>query len=170
MIRPFDGKIPKIADSAYISEFSYIVGDVEIGRDSSVWPGAVIRADFCTIKIGKNVHVEDNVVIHGPVDIEIGDNVIIGHSAVFHGKKIGNNVLVGMNATVLNDVEIDNRCVIAGGAVVLEGMKIPDESFVAGVPAKIKSKISANQEAWINSDVITSSYGELSKKYKRLGL
>lgn len=170
MIRAFDGKVPNIADSAYISEFSHIIGDVDIGDNSSIWPGAVIRADFCKIKIGKNVHVEDNVVIHGPVDIDIGDNVIIGHSAVFHGEKIGNNVLIGMNATVLNYVEIDNRCVIAGGAVVLEGMKIPDESFVAGVPAKIKGKISDKQEAWVDSDVITNSYGELSRKYKKLGI
>jgi len=170
MIRTFDGKIPKIADSAYISEFSYIVGDVEIGEDSSVWPGAVLRADFGRINVGKNVHIEDNVVIHGTGGVEIGDNVIIGHSAVFHGKKIGNNVLIGMNATVLHDVEINDRCVIAGGSVVLEGMKIPDESFIAGVPAKIKGKISDDLEIWIDSEMMRNSYGELSKKYKKLGL
>jgi len=170
MIRTLDGKTPKIAESVFISEFSYIVGDVEIGEDSSVWPGAVIRADFGRIKIGSNVHIEDNVVIHGPGDIKIGDNIIIGHSAVFHGSKIGNNVLIGINATILNDVEVDDRCVIAGGAVVLEGMKIPSDSFVAGVPAKIKGRVSDSQKIWIDGEIIASSYGKLSKGYKKLGL
>ncbi|MHC4537896.1 MAG: gamma carbonic anhydrase family protein [Planctomycetota bacterium] len=81
MIKSLDGKTPKIADSACISQSAFIAGDVEIGDNSSVWPGAVIRADFGKIRIGNNTHIEDNCVLHGG-NMEIGDNVIVGHGAV----------------------------------------------------------------------------------------
>src|SRR4030042_1424608 len=97
MIRAFDGKTPKIADSAFVSEAAYVVGDVEIGENSGVWPGAVIRGDFGSIKIGSNTQVEDNSVIHTGTKMEIGDHVTIGHNVVVHCLKIGNHVLVGNN-------------------------------------------------------------------------
>ena len=137
MIRPFGDKIPKIAESVFVSEAAYVIGDVEIGENSSVFPGAVVRADFGTIRIGKNTHIQDNVVVHvGPPSLEIGDNVLVGHGAVVHARKIGNNVLIGMNATIMDHVEIEDHCIIAGGAILVEGMKVPRDSFVAGVPAK----------------------------------
>lgn len=150
MIKSFKGKTPKIAESAYISDGAYIMGDVEIGEGSSVWPGAVIRADLGAsevgggVKIGKNTHIEDNVVIH--FTKEIGDNVIIGHGAVVEAIKIGNNVLVGDNATLLPRSEVGNFCLIAAGSLVQQSMKIPDRSFVAGVPAKVKGSLTAEQE------------------------
>ena len=124
MIRSFNGKTPKIDDSAFVSEVAYVVGDVEIGAGSSVWPGAVIRADYACIKIGCNTHVEDNSVLHAGVPVDIGDNVIIGHSVVMHGMKVGSNTLIGNNATVLNYVEIGDFCIIAAGSLLAEGMKI----------------------------------------------
>ena len=102
MIKSFRGMTPKIAKTAFVSEAAYVVGDVEIGENSSVWPGAVIRGDFGKIKIGKHTAVEDNCVIHSgspssPIsDVTIGDNVIIGHSAVSNCRRIGNNVLIGL--------------------------------------------------------------------------
>ena len=109
MIRSFNGKTPKIADSAFISEAAYIVGDVEIGENSSVWPHAVIRGDTGRIIIGKNTAVEDGVIIHiGGPDFDtmiIGDMVNIGHGAVIHCERIGNNVLIDMNATVLQEAK-----------------------------------------------------------------
>jgi len=169
MIRSLDGKKPQIAESAFISETAYIVGDVEIGENSSVWPGAVIRADFSPVKIGKNTHIEDNVVLHsGLALVTIGDNVIIGHSAMVHARKIGNNVLIGANATILHDVEIGDLCIIAGGAVVPEGMNIPRGSFVAGVPAEVKGKASPKQLAWVKKG--PSAYTELAQKYREQGL
>jgi carbonic anhydrase/acetyltransferase-like protein (isoleucine patch superfamily) len=175
MIRSFNGKTPKIVDSAFISEAAYVIGDVEIGDNSSVWPGAVIRADIGQIKIGKNTVVEDNCVIHSgsptlpPVaDVTIGDNVIIGHGAVSNGHRIGNNVIIGMNATILHDVEIGDNSIIAAGCVVTEKMKIPDNSFVTGVPGKIKRKVTSEQLWWSqNSPPI---YRELAQRYKREGL
>ena len=125
MIRSLTGNTPKIASSAFISEAAYIVGHVEIGEHSNVFPGAVIRGDFGRISIGRNTSVEDNCVIHSgtpssPVgDVDIGDMVLIGHGAVLNCRRIGSSVLIGMNATILHDAEIGDRCIIGAGCLVI---------------------------------------------------
>ena len=168
MIRDFDGKTPKLAGSAFVSEAAYVIGDVEIGENSGVWPGAVVRADFAGIKIGCNTMIEDNCVLHAGRPMEIGDKVLIGHSVVVHGVKIGDNTLVGNNATILDDAEIGNFCLIAAGCLVSQGMKIPDNSFVVGVPAEIKRQLSPKQRLWLEKRHVT--YIELMKRYKEQGL
>jgi carbonic anhydrase/acetyltransferase-like protein (isoleucine patch superfamily) len=172
MIQGFEGKTPHIAESAFIHESSYIIGDVEIGENSNVWPGAVIRGDFGKIIIGANVAIEDNCVIHSGTpsinsnpDLEIGDNVNIGHGAVVNCRKIGHHVLVGINATILHDAEIGNFCIIGAGAMISQGMKIPDRSFVAGVPAKIKGEITGRQIWWIEE--APKGYVKLAERYKK---
>ena len=173
MIKAFNGKMPRIASSALVSEAACIIGDVEIGEDSSVWPGAVIRGDFGKITIGRNTAIEDNCVIHSGSphsdikDVTIGDEVHVGHGAVINGHKIGNNVLVGMNATVLHDAEIGNFCIIGANSLVGEGMKIPDNSFVVGVPGKIKGPVSPKQSFWVKG--AAESYAKLVKRYKEQG-
>jgi carbonic anhydrase/acetyltransferase-like protein (isoleucine patch superfamily) len=175
MIRSFNGKTPKIHETAFVSEAAYIIGDVELGENSSVWPGAVIRADLGKITIGKNSVIEDNCVIHSGspsfppnIDVTVGENVIIGHGAVSNAHKIGNNVVIGMNSTLLHNVEIGDYSIVAAGCVVKEKMKIPEKSFVVGVPAAIKGKISDEQLWWSkNSPII---YNELARQYKREGL
>lgn len=174
MLRTFDGKKPKIAQSAFVSETAYVIGDVEIGENSSVWPGVVIRGDFGKIQIGKSTAVEDNCVIHsGSLSSEIGDVVIgsevhIGHGAVINCRRIGNNVLIGMNATILHDAEIGNFCIVGAGCLVSQGMQVPDGSFVAGVPGKIKGKVSPRHSVWIQG--ASQGYAELAKRYKAQGL
>ncbi len=174
MIRSFSGKTPKIAESAFVSEAAYVVGDVEIGENSSVWPGTVIRGDFGSIRIGKNTAVEDMCVIHSgsphaPVgDVTLGDNVHIGHGAVINCRRIGNNVLIGMNATILHDAEIGNFCVIGAGCLVSRGMKIPDRSLVTGVPGKVKGEASEQQLWWVRE--APQGYAKLAKQYKQQGL
>ena len=174
MIRSLGGKTPKIAESAFVSEAAYVVGDVEIGEESSVWPGAVIRGDFGKITIGRNTAVEDNCVIHSgtpaaPVgDVFIGDRVIIGHGAVLNCRKIGENVLVGMNATILHEAEIGNNCVIGACCLVGQGMKIPDHSFVIGVPGKIKGRPTPEHQWWTMEGY--KEYIELVRQYKKEGL
>lgn len=172
MIQSFNGKTPKIALSAFISKAAHIIGDVEIDEDCVVMPGAVIRGDFGKIKIGNNTVVEDNCVIHsgspiGVKDIVIGENVIIGHGAVNHACKVGNNVLIGINAVVLHDAEIGDFCIIAAGSVVRQGAKIPDRSFVAGIPGTVKKEVSQEQSAWI--ELGAQAYMELAKQYKKEG-
>ena len=175
MIRSFNGKTPKIHESAFISEAAYVIGDIEIGENSSVWPGAVVRGDLGKITIGRNTVIEDNCVIHSGrpsfppnIDVTFGDNVIMGHGAVSNACRIGNNVIIGMNSTLLHDVEIGDYAIIAAGCVVKEKMKIPEKSFVVGVPAAIKGKISQEQLWWSqNSPKI---YQELAQQYKKEGL
>ncbi|MDH5696480.1 MAG: gamma carbonic anhydrase family protein [Dehalococcoidia bacterium] len=176
MIKNLGSKTPKIAESAFISEVAYVIGDVEIGDHSSVWPGAVIRGDFGKIKIGSNTAIEDNCVIHSGTpstpsyreDVTIGDNVHIGHGAVINCRRIGNHVLIGMNATILHDAEIGDFCIIGAGCLVSQGMQIPDKSFVAGVPGKIKGEASAEQLWWVKQG--PQGYAELAEQYKQQGL
>ncbi|MFC2004658.1 gamma carbonic anhydrase family protein [Chloroflexota bacterium] len=175
MIRSFDGKTPRIADSAFVSETAYVIGDVEIGENSSVWPGAVIRGDMGKITLGKNTVIEDNCVIHSGTplwpciaDVTIGDNVIFGHGAVSQGLKIGNNVMVSIKSTILHDVEIGDYSIIAAGCVVTEKMKVPEKSFVVGVPAEIRGEISDLQYWW--SENSPKIYQEWAQKYKKQGL
>ena len=174
MIRRLGAKIPRISPSAFVSEAAYIVGDVEIGEESSVWPGAVLRGDFGSIRIGRQTAIEDNCVIHSgspsaPVGhVSIGDRVIIGHGAVLNCRRIGDQVLIGMNATVLHDVEIGNNCIIGAGSLVSQGMKIPDDSFVVGVPGKVKGKVTPEQLWWINEGY--KQYLELVREYKKENL
>jgi len=172
VIRALCNKTPKIAESAFISESAYVIGEVEIGENCAIFPGAVIRGDFGGIRIGKNVVIEDNAVVHGaPPCLDIGDDVIVGHGAVVNARKIGNKVLIGMNATVLHEVETGDRCIIAAGALVGEGMKIPSGSFVAGVPAKIIGEASEKQLKWVERDPQTLSWWlEWLEKYKEQGL
>lgn len=174
MIRSLGDKVPRIAESAFISEAAYVIGDVEIGENSSVWPGAVIRGDFGKIRIGKNTAIEDNSVLHagtahGPIhDLTIGDNVHIGHGAVINCTSIGNHVLVGMNATLLHDTEIGEYCIIAAGCLVRDGIKIPDRSFVAGVPGEIKAEATPDQLWWVEQ--APKSYLKMAKHYKQFDL
>jgi len=168
MIRSFRGKTPKVAESAFVSEAAYVIGDVETGENSGIWPGAVVRGDFASIRIGGNSQIEDNSVLHAGTPMEIGDNVIIGHGAVMHGKRIGNNTLIGNNATILDEAEIGDYCLIAASCVVTEGMKIPSRSFVAGVPAKVKGGISPQHLKWLQEGY--QVYTKLAAQYKEQGL
>jgi carbonic anhydrase/acetyltransferase-like protein (isoleucine patch superfamily) len=171
MIRSFNGKSPRIAGSAFVSEAAYIIGDVEIGENSNIMPCAVIRADMGKITIGSYVSVEDNCVIHsgsrnGPTgDVVIGDRVLIGHGAVMNCRSIGSHVLIGMNATLLHDAEIGNYCIIAACAMVGQGMKIPDKSFVVGIPGKIAGPPTEEQLWWVDGGI--TQYEELIEFYKK---
>jgi carbonic anhydrase/acetyltransferase-like protein (isoleucine patch superfamily) len=138
MIRSFGDKKPRIAESAFISEAAYIIGDVEIGEDSGVFPGAVIRGDFSSIKIGRRTMIVDNCVVHSGEPLEIGDNNTIGHCVVIHGTRIGNHCLIGNHATILDNSVIGNNCVIGAGCLITPGIQVPDNSLVVGIPGVIK--------------------------------
>ena len=136
MIRPLDGKKPRIHPSAFVSEAAYIVGDVVIGEGTSIWPGAVIRADYGDIIIGKDCSIQDNAVLHTDDHLELGDNVLLTHGAVVHGGKVGSNVLIGVNAVLLEDTDVGNHVFIGAGAIVRG--KVPNNSLVIGVPGQIR--------------------------------
>ena len=168
MIRSFEGKTPRIAKSAFVSEAAYVIGDVEIGENSGIWPGAIVRGDFAKIKIGANTMIEDGCVVHCGSPMEIGDNVLIGHSVVVHGTKIGSNTLIGNNATILDGVQIGRFCVIGAGCLVSQDMLIPDNSFVIGVPGKIRGQVPRERRERLVAG--PQAYAELMKRYKEQGL
>lgn len=138
IIRELRGFTPKIGKNCFIAENAVIIGDVTIGDDCSIWYGVVLRGDVNTIKIGNRVNIQDNASVHTlyqrSVTI-IGDDVSVGHNAVVHGAKVGNDVLVGMGAILMDNAEIADGSIIAAGAVVLSNEKL-EPGVYAGVPAK----------------------------------
>ncbi|HOO83680.1 MAG TPA: gamma carbonic anhydrase family protein [Prolixibacteraceae bacterium] len=139
LIVPLKDKSPEIGDNCFVAENATIVGDVVMGTGCSVWFGAVIRGDVHYIKIGDNVNIQDNAVIHATYQkspTNIGNNVSIAHGAIVHGCTIHDNVLIGMNAVVLDDAVIESNSIIAAGAVVTKGTVVESGSVYAGSPAK----------------------------------
>ncbi len=169
MIRGLGEKKPKIAESAFVSEAAYVVGDVEIGENSNIWPGAVLRADRFRIQIGSNSNIQDNCVVHaGFSDVTIGNNVTIGHGSMIHCSRIGNNVFIGMHAVLNNRSEIEDFCMIGAYSMVKDNFKIPAGSLAVGIPAKIKRELSGQELERISSG--SSFYVELAKEFKKYGL
>ena len=146
IIRELRGFTPKIGKNCFIAENAVIIGDVTIGDDCSIWYGVVLRGDVNTIRIGNRVNIQDNASVHTlyqrSVTI-IGDDVSVGHNAVVHGAKVGNNVLVGMGAILMDNAEIADGSIIAAGAVVLSNEKL-EPGVYSGVPAK---KVKEGSEA-----------------------
>ncbi len=139
IIKTVNGDTPQIHDSAWIAENAVITGNVEIGENSSVWFGVVIRGDVNKIQIGNNCNIQDLTMVHGTYhrgDTILGDNVSIGHRAIIHGCQIRDNVLIGMGAILLDDVIIPSNTVIAAGALITSNMKLESGFIYAGSPAK----------------------------------
>jgi len=145
IIKKVRGKEPRFGKNCFIAENSVIVGDVTMGDNCSIWFGAVVRGDVNYITIGDKVNIQDGVVIHGTYQkspTHIGNNVSIAHNATVHGCTIHDNVLIGMNAVILDDAVIESNSIIAAGAVVKKGTIVESGSIYAGIPAKKIKKIS----------------------------
>jgi carbonic anhydrase/acetyltransferase-like protein (isoleucine patch superfamily) len=129
----------EIGAGVYIAPQAYVRGSVTIGADSSVWPMAVVRGDNSRIVIGARTNIQDAAVLHSDPDapLTIGDDVTIGHAAIVHGCAIASEVLIGIGAVVLNHARVGPRCLIAARALVTEGMQVPPDSLVVGIPGKI---------------------------------
>jgi carbonic anhydrase/acetyltransferase-like protein (isoleucine patch superfamily) len=166
IIKSFNGKLPKIHESVYISENVSIIGDVEIGENSSVWFGAVIRGDVCNVKIGNNSNIQDNAVIHVNYNMPsiIGNFVTVGHGAIIHGATVGDFVIVGMGAIVLDGAKVGKNVIIAAGSLVPPRMEIPDGVMVMGVPAKIVRTLRDEEIEHIKKNAL--DYVELGKIMK----
>ncbi len=143
MIMSFDGHTPYTQDACFIAPSAAVIGDVTLGKDVSVWFGAVLRGDMASIKIGDGSNIQENCTLHCDLNKElvVGKNVTIGHNAVVHSAIIGDNVIVGMQATVLNGAKIGNNVIIGAGALVTENAVIPDNTLVVGIPAKVKAEL-----------------------------
>ena len=136
MIKSFCGIEPQIEKSVYVSESADIIGKVKIGKNSSIWYNSVIRGDDEEIIIGENTNIQDGSVLHGEEKTIIGNNVTVGHRAIVHGAKIGDNSLIGMGAIVLDGAEIGEYCLVGAGALVTSNKKFEDGMLIIGSPAK----------------------------------
>lgn len=138
-IHSFEASTPTLGKGAWIAPGAHVIGRVTLGKDVSIWYGAVLRADINTIVVGDRCNIQDNAVLHlaDNYGVVLGDDVVVGHSAILHACTIGNNVLVGMGSIVMDGAEIGDDCVIAAGALVPPGKKIPAGSLVVGSPGKV---------------------------------
>jgi len=166
MIRSFRGMKPRIAASAYIDPGAHVIGDVEIGERSSVWPAVVLRGDIEPIRIGVETNIQDGTVVHTDKGFPaiIGDRVSVGHAVVLHGCTVEEDSLIGMGARVLNGAKIGRGAVVAAGSLVPEGMEVPPDTLVMGAPAKPRRAVTAEEKARFEKGV--AGYMERGKQYK----
>ncbi|MBO7190608.1 MAG: gamma carbonic anhydrase family protein [Elusimicrobiaceae bacterium] len=139
-------QVPNVRPSCYIHKTAVLIGDVTVGENVSVWPCAVLRGDIASVTVGDNSNIQENACVHVNygAPVVIGKGVSVGHGAVIHGSKIGDNCLIGMNAVVMES-EIGPNCVIGAGAVVAAGKNIPAGSLVMGVPAKVVRQLEEDE-------------------------
>lgn len=151
--------------SIFIAEGARVVGDIEMGKNCSVWFNAVIRADNHNIIIGEGTNIQDNVVLHVDKDdiLRIGSNVTIGHGAIVHGCTISDNCIIGMGSIIMNGAVVGKNCIVGAGALVTEGTVIPDNSIVVGSPCKKIKDVSREGEEQIAHSA--KHYIELAKTY-----
>jgi len=168
LIKEIRGNTPKFGNDCFIADNATIIGDVIMGDECSVWFNSVIRGDVHYIRIGNRVNIQDNATIHGTYKIApttIGNNVSIAHNAVVHGCTIGNNVLVGMGAIIMDNVVISDNCIIAAGSVISKATKVESGSVYAGIPAK---KIKTLSPELMTGEIerIANSYIKYAAWYK----
>lgn len=165
MLRSFGGRAPLVADDAYIHPSAELIGEVRVGARSNIWCNVTVRADTASVSIGEETSVQDNSCLHEDEDapLAIGDRVVVGHSCTVHGCIVEDECLIGMGATILSKARIGAGSIVAAGAVVLEGQRIPPRSLAAGVPAKVKRAVSEDEAARVRLNA--AHYVELSRRY-----
>ena len=161
MIRPFGSVQPQIHDSAYVDESAQVIGDVQVGEESSIWCNATVRGDMFFIRIGNRTNVQDNSVIHtrtGTHPTILEDEVTIGHSVTLHGCYIERGALIGIGSIVLDDVRVGSQSLVAAGCLMTPGTIIPPRSLVMGAPAKVKRPLTDEEVASL--DLFWQNYVE----------
>jgi carbonic anhydrase/acetyltransferase-like protein (isoleucine patch superfamily) len=166
-VMPYKGVWPEVHETVFMTDGSYVVGDVKIGADSSLWFNAVVRGDVCPIRIGERTSVQDNVTLHVTHDtgpLEIGSNVTIGHGATLHACTVEDYVLIGMGATLLDDCVVEPWSIVAAGALVRQGFRVPSGMLVAGVPARVMRPITEEERR--NIEESPENYVRYSAHYR----
>ena len=158
---------PSVPESAYVADEAVLIGKVVLGEHASIWPGAVLRADNDTIRIGNSSNVQEGAVLHTDpgLELNIGDFVTVGHQAMLHGCTIGDGSLVGIQAVILNRAVIGKDCLVGAGAIVTEGKTFPDRSLFLGAPAKVVRELSDEDIARIRTGV--QSYVTRQETFKK---
>ena len=165
-----DGVAPRIGEGVFLAPTAVLIGDVQIGENSSVWFGAVLRGDLSRIEIGARCSIQDNAVIHCAIDLPtiVGDGVTVGHGALLEGCTVHDGAVVGMNAVVLQNARVGERAVVAAGGVVAERMQVAPGVLAAGVPVAEKKPLSGSAARW--SEMAIADYQELRRRYLAHGV
>lgn len=165
---PYNGITPKVHESVFVAPGAYIIGDVTIGEESTVWFNAVLRGDDGPITVGKRCSIQDNSTIHlyegSPV--VIGDDVTIGHNVILHGCKIGRSSIIGMGSTLLDSVEVGEECIIGANTLLAGGIKIPPRSLVLGSPGKVIRELTEKDLQMLKYS--SETYVQKGKDYKEI--
>ncbi|MXM64136.1 gamma carbonic anhydrase family protein [Streptomyces sp. HUCO-GS316] len=166
LITGIGGKDPKVDADAFVAPTSAVIGDVTLHAGASVWYGAVLRGDVERISVGASSNVQDNCTLHADpgFPVSVGERVSIGHNAVVHGATVEDDCLIGMGATVLNGAVIGAGSLVAAQALVPQGMRVPPGSLVAGVPAKVKRELTAEEREGVMLN--GTMYAELARAHR----
>lgn len=167
MIHSFRGVHPQIHPTAFVAEGAQVIGDVQLGEESSIWFNAVVRGDMYYIRIGSRTNVQDNSVIHtrtGSHPTILEDEVTIGHSVTLHGCHVERGALIGIGSILLDDVRIGAQSLVAAGSLVSPGTVIPARSLVMGLPARVKRPLTDDEVAGL--DGFWQNYVEYTRLYK----
>ncbi|MBG0856926.1 gamma carbonic anhydrase family protein [Streptomyces spinoverrucosus] len=166
LVMGIGGREPKVDDDAFVAPTASVIGDVMLEAGASVWYGAVLRGDVERISVGAQSNIQDNCTLHADpgFPVRIGARVSVGHNAVVHGATVEDDCLIGMGATVLNGAVIGAGSLIAAQALVPQGMVVPPGSLVAGVPAKVRRELSAEEREGVTLN--GTMYAELGKAHR----
>ena len=166
LIYPYKDILPKIDKSAFIAPTACLIGDVEVGAESSIWYGCTLRGDVNDIRIGKRTNVQDGTVIHVSSTTQgtyVGDEVTVGHMALLHACTIGDQAFIGMKACVMDDAIVEPRAMVAAGALVTSGKTVPTGELWGGSPARFMRKVDRKELEFLSFSA--DRYVKLSREY-----
>ena len=166
MISKFEDKFPIVHPTAFVAENATVIGDVEIGEDSSIWFGSVVRGDVNYIRIGERTNIQDNCVIHvsgGTHPTVLGNEITVGHRVLLHGCTVDDRCLIGMGAILMDGVHVGEECLVGAGSLLTPGTIVPPRSLVIGSPARVKRELTAEEIEFL--DRSWRNYTELKLRY-----
>ena len=171
-IRRFEDKVPQLGERVYVDPAATVIGDVALGEDCSIWPGAVIRGEMHRIRIGARTSVQDNAVLHithasrfnpDGFPLTIGEDVTLGHQAMLHGCTVGNRVMVGMQAMIMDGAVVEDDVMIAAGTLVSPGKRLESGWLYRGSPAKPARRLTEEELAFL--PYVAGNYVKLKDQY-----
>ena len=165
-IYELDNIVPRMHDSAWVADSAQVMGNVELGEDTSIWFGVVIRGDTELIRVGKGSNIQDGTVMHADIGkpLTVGENVTVGHKVMLHGCTIGDGSLIGIGAVVLNGARIGKGCIVGAGSLVTEGKEFPDGSMIIGSPAKVVRELTEVQQQGLQMSAL--HYIENARRFR----
>jgi len=166
MIRPFNNIFPRVHDTVFVTDDAIVIGDVEIGEDSSVWFGSIIRGDVNHIRIGARTNIQDGCVIHVSSKIHptiLEDQITVGHRVTLHGCHIESGCLIGIGSIVMDGVRVGANSLVAAGSLLTPGTQVPPRSLAIGSPARVKRELTEDELTFL--DRSWRNYVELKARY-----